>query len=108
MIGYCKDCKHWRSFNDERVEKPRPYAWNGEASNQRKLGLCMKVDIDQEVWHRDVDANNKAPLDDEDPPLEAGHLALAQDLSGCAGLRTDAEFGCVLFEPTWTTWGTDK
>ena len=102
-IGHCYGCRHWQPFTD-RISR-------GDASNARKLGLCGKVKCDHDVATRD-NANFYATGPDEaDPPLEAGHIALVEDLSGCAGLRTAAEFGCLLFEPkppVFTYWGPDK
>jgi hypothetical protein len=92
VTGHCKDCKHWQPFGTLGV------SGRGDASDDRQLGLCRKVECDQTVADRDYDKRNNAPLEEADPPLESGHLALAEDLSGYAGLRTAAEFGCVLFE----------
>lgn len=69
----CKNCKHWRSFMGDD-----PTSFGG--ADLLKLGFCAAI-----TDGLDVEPNE-------------GQLALTEDPSGCSGLRTAAEFGCVLFE----------
>ena len=69
----CATCKSWQAF--------RPGVGVRANADERRLGLCGKIGQENEGH------------------AEALDMAQVTDLSGCAGFRTAAEFGCVLHEP---------
>jgi hypothetical protein len=68
----CGACRHWESFELMHASQLR--------GTLKQRGLCARIGQPHEG---DAEDNGLAEL---------------TDLSGCAGLRTDAEFSCVLFE----------
>ena len=85
----CATCAHWTPF-DPKEATPEAIAWANEDDPQRerrathylikRMGLC------------DLAGNHHGEIVPET-------LAIADDLSSCAGLRTAPEFGCVMHEP---------
>jgi hypothetical protein len=91
VTGHCKDCKHWSPFNPNETADAgvREEGYHLDARAANRLGLCGKIDDHTRYgfW------KNKTTYVVDDVLL-----AVTEDLSGCSGLRTAAEFGCVLFE----------
>lgn len=83
--GRCKDCRHWTAFVSKRADPQDPIEKNS-------LGLCGKV-VSRRQFDGEWDDEKRRPI----PAKET--LALVEDLSDACGLRTAAEFGCVLWEP---------
>jgi hypothetical protein len=85
--GRCETCRHWQAFDQkERSSEP----WHPTAIN--RLGLCGQVKEASEYEAVDWKDN---PADNH-PAIET--LALVEDMSNNAALRTAANFGCVLWE----------
>jgi hypothetical protein len=73
-MNRCVECRFWHPFggSSRRV--------GSDLADRQKLGACGRIS------------------DAFDADRKATHLALVEDMSGCCGLRTDADFGCVLWE----------
>jgi hypothetical protein len=74
-MNTCATCKHWQPF------RPGPHPIAPRGPDSRGLGLCAGIGQEDESHTIGLD---KAQL---------------TDLSGCAGLRTAADFGCTLHTP---------
>lgn len=72
MIGYCKDCKHWKS------------------EDTAKQGTCQRIDCEDGCIY-------SKPL----PDGEIAQVQASYDVTGAA-LETAPLFGCILFEEKGT------
>lgn len=72
--GTCCNCKFWIPFNSNPPHITSPDKYH--------LGICTA--IGQPGDNKEIDKN-----------LE---LAQVEDMSGCAGMRTAANFGCILYQ----------
>ena len=68
----CATCAHWQPFH--------PGGHSVGPDDARQLGLCSGVGQEREGHTHGLD------------------MAQVEDLSGCAGLRTAPNFGCLLWE----------
>jgi hypothetical protein len=80
--GRCETCKHWVPFG--AVHRGNTVREVTVECRDRKLGLCQKAS--GVAWN-------------EDDPRDPESLSYAEDASNYeSNFRTDAKFGCVMYE----------
>ena len=86
--GRCATCRHWESFEAHEKKNGRDagrHVDTTDATERNRLGLCGKI-----LSRREFDAHEAGEQAQETK-------ALVEDLSDCCGLRTAADFGCILW-----------
>jgi hypothetical protein len=93
LMDRCATCKHWHPFQPgeyDAVQQDDPRVRN-------KLGLCCRIGMTDQ-YRPDYGSRHSLST------YEAKEtIALVEDLSSECGLRTAANFGCVLHEAKEST-----